>query len=112
MVLTSTGATGAVGKALPELAGKLSGSSVRVPTPNVSLAILALNLESSPTAQDINNHLRYMAMHSELQKQIGYSNSPDATPSDFVGKRNGGIVDAPETQAADCRCVVYVWCGQ
>lgn len=109
MVLTSTGATHAVGKALPELAGKLSGSSVRVPTPNVSLAILALNLESSPTADEINKHLRYMATHSDLQKQIGYSNAPDAASSDFVGMRNAGVVDAPATQAADGRCVVYVW---
>src|SRR5699024_9410433 len=76
MVLTSTGATKAVGKALPELDGKLTGSSVRVPTPNVSLAILALNLDSSPDADAINEHLRYMAMHSDLQKQIGYSNAP------------------------------------
>lgn len=109
MVLTGTGATKAVGKALPELDGKLTGSSVRVPTPNVSLAILALNLESNPDAEEVNNHLRFMAMHSELQKQIGYSNFPDAASSDFVGMRNAGIVDAPATQAEDGRCVVYVW---
>src|SRR5699024_6819377 len=74
MVLSSTGATSAVGKALPELAGKLSGSSVRVPTPNVSLAILALNLESSPDREEINDHLRYIATHSDIQKQVGFSN--------------------------------------
>src|SRR5699024_7628218 len=109
MVLTGTGATNAVGKALPELAGKLSGSSVRVPTPNVSLAILALNLESSPGTDEINGHLRFMAMYSDLQKQIGYTNSPDAVSSDFVGMRNAGVVDARATQASDGRCVVYVW---
>jgi len=109
MVLTSTGATQAVGKALPELAGKLSGSSVRVPTPNVSLAILMLDLASNPGARQVNDHLRFMAMHSDLQKQIGYSDSADAASSDFVGMRNAGIVDAPATQAEDGRCVVYVW---
>lgn len=109
MVLTGTGATKAVGKALPELEGKLTGSSVRVPTPNVSLAILALNLDSSPDANEVNDHLRYMAMHSDLQKQIGYSNAPDAASSDFVGMRNAGVVDALATQAGDGRCVVYVW---
>src|SRR5699024_6178824 len=109
MVLTETGATKAVGKALPELAGKLTGSSVRVPTPNVSLAILALNLESSPDKDELNNHLRVMAMYSDLQKQIGYSNAPDAASSDFVGMRNAGVVDALATQAGDGRCVVYVW---
>lgn len=109
MVLTNTGATKAVGKALPELAGKLSGSSVRVPTANVSLAILALDLDTTPDHDAINDHLRYMAMYSDLQKQIGYSNSPDAASTDFVGKRNAGVVDAQATQAEDGRCVVYVW---
>lgn len=109
MVLTETGATSAVGKALPELAGKLTGSSVRVPTPNVSIAILSLNLESSPDKEALNDHLRYMAMHSELQKQIGYSNVPDAVSTDFVGMRSTGVVDSLTTQAVDGRCVVYVW---
>lgn len=109
MVLTSTGATQAVGKALPELAGKLSGSSVRVPTPNVSLAILSLSLDSDPDRDRINDHLGFMAMHSDLQKQIGYSSAPDAASSDFVGMRNAGIVDGQATQAEGGRCVVYVW---
>lgn len=109
MVLTSTGATNAVGKALPELAGKLSGSSVRVPTPNVSLAILALNLESSPDRDEVNDHLRYIATYSDLQKQVGFSDVADAASSDFVGRRNAGVVDARATQAGDGRCVVYVW---
>src|SRR5699024_7757185 len=109
MVLTSTGATQAVGKALPELAGKLSGSSVRVPTPNVSLAILSLSLDSSPDREQLNDHLSFMAMHSELQKQVGYSSAPDAASSDFVGMRNAGVVDGQATQAEDGRCVVYVW---
>ncbi|MDX1497594.1 MAG: glyceraldehyde-3-phosphate dehydrogenase [Salinisphaeraceae bacterium] len=109
MVLTETGATSAVGKALPELAGKLTGSSVRVPTPNVSIAILSLNLEADPDKEELNDHLRYMAMHSELQKQIGYSNVPDAVSTDFVGMRNTGVVDSLATQAGDKRCVVYVW---
>src|SRR5699024_6971177 len=109
MVLTSTGATKAVGKALPELEGKLSGSSVRVPTPNVSLAILALSLESAPSRGDINEHLRYIAMHSDMQKQVGYTNVPDAASSDFVGSRKAGVVDGQATQAENGRCVVYVW---
>lgn len=109
MVITETGATKAVGKALPELAGKLTGSSVRVPTANVSLAILALNLESSPGQDELNDHMGYMAIHSNLQKQIGYSNCPDAASSDFVGMRNAGVIDSLATQAEDGRCVVYVW---
>ena len=45
MVITSTGAVKAVAKAIPELSGKLTGNAIRVPTPNVSLAVLVLNLK-------------------------------------------------------------------
>lgn len=109
MVLTETGAAKAVAKALPEMAGKLTGSSVRVPTPNVSIAILTLNLETATNAEEINEYMRYMALHSKLQKQIDYSNSPDAVSSDFVGTRAAGIFDSLATIANDNRCVLYVW---
>ncbi len=109
MVLTETGAATAVAKALPEMAGKLTGSSVRVPTPNVSMAILSFNLETATTTEEINDHMRYMAFHSELQKQVGYSNAPDAVSTDFVGSRAAGIFDALATKTAGKRCVLYVW---
>ncbi len=109
MVLTETGATKAVGKALPELEGRLSGSSVRIPTANVSLAILALNLERPATREEVNDYLAYVAMHSNLQKQVGFSHSPDAVSTDFVGTRSTGVVDGPATFAGDGRCVIYVW---
>ena len=109
MVLTETGAAKAVAKALPEMAGKLSGSSVRVPTPNVSIAILSLNLKNSTTKEEINEYMRHMALHSHLQKQIDYSNSPEAVSSDFVGSRSAGIFDALATISNDKHCVLYVW---
>lgn len=109
MVLTETGAATAVAKALPEMEGKLTGSSVRVPTPNVSMAILSFNLETAATTEDINDHMRYIAFHSELQKQVGYSNAPDAVSTDFVGTRAAGIFDALATKTSDKRCVLYVW---
>ena len=109
MVLTETGAATAVAKALPEMAGKLTGSSVRVPTPNVSMAILSFNLETAATTEEINDHMRHIAFHSDLQKQVGYSNAPDAVSTDFVGSRAAGIFDALATKTADKRCVLYVW---
>ena len=109
IVLTETGAAKAVAKALPEMTGRLSGSSVRVPTANVSMAILALNLETATTRDEINDYMRYIAMHSNLQKQVGYSNSPEAVSTDFVGSRSAGIFDALATFAEDRRCVLYVW---
>ncbi len=109
MVLTETGAAKAVAKALPEMEGRLSGSSVRVPTPNVSLAILSLNLETETSKEDINEYMRYMAFHSELQKQIDYTISPEAVSSDFVGSRSAGVFDALATISNGTHCVLYVW---
>ena len=109
MVLTETGAATAVAKALPEMAGKLTGSSVRVPTPNVSLAILNFNLETAASTEEINEHIRYIAFHSDLQKQVGFSIAPDAVSTDFVGSRASGVFDALATKTADKRCVLYVW---
>ncbi|EXF44106.1 glyceraldehyde-3-phosphate dehydrogenase [Pseudomonas sp. BAY1663] len=70
MVITETGAATAAAKALPVLKGKLTGNAIRVPTPNVSMAILNLNLEKATSREEINEYLRQMAMHSDLQKQI------------------------------------------
>jgi glyceraldehyde 3-phosphate dehydrogenase len=109
MVLTETGAARAVAKALPEMEGKLTGNSVRVPTPNVSMAILNLNLEKVATAEEINEYMRHVALHSDLQKQVGYSISPDAVSTDFVGSRSAGVFDALATIANPHRCVLYVW---
>ncbi len=109
MVLTETGAAVAVAKALPELKGKLTGSSVRVPTPNVSLAILNLDLKTEVDKQTINDYMRYIALHSPLQKQVDYTNSPEAVSSDFVGSRAAGIFDSLATIANNNHCVLYVW---
>ncbi len=109
MVLTETGAAKAVSKALPEMEGKLTGNSIRVPTPNVSMAILNLNLEKGTTQEEMNDYLRYIALHSKLQKQVDYSNSPEAVSSDFVGSRSAGIVDGLATIVSGDSCVLYVW---
>ncbi|MDO6562502.1 glyceraldehyde-3-phosphate dehydrogenase [Amphritea sp. 1_MG-2023] len=109
MVITETGAAKAVSKALPQLEGKLTGNAIRVPTPNVSMAILNLNLDTATDKEELNAYLRDMALHSPLQKQIDYSNSPEAVSSDFVGSRAAGVVDALATIAEGNRCVLYVW---
>lgn len=109
MVITETGAAKAVAKALPEMAGKLTGNAIRVPTPNVSMAILNLNLEKDSDAETVNNYLREISLHSDLAKQIDYVNSEEAVSSDFVGSRRAGIVDAKATIVSGNRCVLYVW---
>ncbi|WP_048307727.1 glyceraldehyde-3-phosphate dehydrogenase [Halomonas sp. PR-M31] len=109
MVLTETGAAKAVAKALPELSNKLTGNAIRVPTPNVSMAILNLNLEKGTDTDSVNDYLRQMAVHSPMNKQIDYVDSPEIVSSDFVGNRHAGIVDAKATIVDDTNAVLYVW---
>ena len=109
MVPTSTGAAVAVAKALPELKGLLTGSAIRVPTPNVSMAILMLNLKKAVSKDALNDHLRWAAIHSEQHKQIAYSKSKEIASSDLVGARHAAVVDSQATIAEGKRCVVYVW---
>ena len=109
MVITETGAATAVVKALPELAGKLTGNAIRVPVPNVSLAILNLTLETEVTVADINSVLRNASMSVDLGEQIDYTTSTELVSSDLVGAERTSIVDSQATIADRDRCVLYVW---
>ncbi len=109
MVLTETGAASAVVKAVPELAGKLTGNAVRVPIPNVSMAIMMLELEKAGAKDELNAFLRKIALHSRLQDQINYTQSPDAVSSDFVGAREAAVVDSNATIVNGNHCVLYLW---
>ena len=109
MVITETGAATAAAKALPVLKGKLTGNAIRVPTPNVSMAILNLNLKNGTTRDEVNEYLRQMAMHSELQKQIDYVCSQEVVSTDFVGSRHAGVVDAEATICTENGVILYVW---
>ncbi len=109
MVITETGAAKAVDKALPGLKGKLTGNSVRVPTPNVSLAILNLNLEKEVDREEVNEYIRQISINSSLQGQIGYTNSTEVVSSDFIGSRTAGVFDAQATITSGTRLTAYVW---
>lgn len=109
MVLTETGAAKAVAKALPELKGKLSGNAIRVPTPNVSMAILNLNLETATDVDELNAFLRETSMHSPLRNQVDYVTSPELVSTDLVGSKRAGVVDGLATIVDEDRVVVYVW---
>ncbi|WP_235039541.1 glyceraldehyde-3-phosphate dehydrogenase [Vreelandella profundi] len=109
MVLTETGAAKAAAKALPELEGKLTGNAIRVPIPNVSMAILNLTLDKEVDAGELNDYLRRMSIESAYQKQIDFVDSAEVVSSDFVGNRHAGIVDAKATIASGHHAVVYVW---
>lgn len=109
MVITETGAAKAVAKAIPELGGKLTGNAIRVPTPNVSLAILNLTLDKETTVEELNGYLRSTALHSKLALQIDYTNSTEVSSTDVVGSRFPGIIDSAATIVNGKHCVLYIW---
>ncbi|MDC0213543.1 glyceraldehyde-3-phosphate dehydrogenase [Gammaproteobacteria bacterium] len=109
MVITETGASSAVVKLLPELEGKLTGNAIRVPTPNVSLAILNLTLGQETTVEEVNEYLRESCIHGSMQRQMDFTYSPEVVSSDFVGNRHACIIDGKATIAKDNRIVLYVW---
>ncbi len=109
MVITETGAASAVGKVLPQLQGKLTGNAIRVPTPNVSMAILNLTLKKETTREEVNEFMRHQALHSALRKQIDYTASPEIVSSDFVGSRHACIFDAQATIVSGNQAVLYLW---
>lgn len=109
MVLTSTGAAKAVSKAMPEMEGKLTGNAIRVPTPNVSMAVANLNLEKGTNKEELNEYLREMALSSALSAQIDYTDSTEIVSTDLVGSRHPGVVDGVATIAQDNRAVLYIW---
>jgi glyceraldehyde 3-phosphate dehydrogenase len=109
MVLTETGAAKAVAKAIPELAGKLTGNSIRVPTPNVSMAMINLHFSREVGTEELNEFLRESALHSPLQQQIGYTISDEAASTDFVGSRRACIVDSKATITNGDTAVIYCW---
>ncbi|HWU33306.1 MAG TPA: glyceraldehyde-3-phosphate dehydrogenase [Marmoricola sp.] len=109
MVLTATGASSAVKKVLPELDAKISGNSIRVPTPDVSMAILSLQLKREATREEILDHLRITSLEGPLNRALDYTTANDAVSSDFVGSRASGIVDANATLVEGDQAMLYVW---
>jgi len=111
MVLTSTGAASAAAKAIPSLKGKLTANAVRVPIPNVSLAILSLTVQKPTTVEEVVEILRDAALNGRLVEQIRFSASTEAVSTDFIGDSCAGIFDAPATLvSADGKSIIlYVW---
>lgn len=109
MVITETGAAKAVAKAYPKLQGKLTGNAIRVPTPNVSLAILNLQLQQTVQREQVNTYLRDMALFSPLQHQIDFTASTEIVSSDLVGTRTPAVIDSQATIVAGNRVTLYVW---
>ncbi|MFM7030567.1 MAG: glyceraldehyde-3-phosphate dehydrogenase, partial [Micrococcales bacterium] len=109
MVIAETGAATAVAKVLPQFEGKLTGNAIRVPTPDVSLAILNLQFSRPVTSAELNQLLREASLSSALRNQIDYVESREVVSSDFVGSNRAGVVDGLATKAMGNSGVIYVW---
>jgi glyceraldehyde 3-phosphate dehydrogenase len=96
MIPTSTGAAKAIGLVLPELKGKLDGTSIRVPTPNVSLVCLTAQVGKKTTKEEVNKALKDAAGGS-LKGVLAYEERP-LVSSDFIGDPHSSIIDAAQTQ--------------
>ncbi|HNA94768.1 MAG TPA: glyceraldehyde-3-phosphate dehydrogenase, partial [Saprospiraceae bacterium] len=111
MVLTSTGAAEAIESVMPELKGKFTGNAVRVPTPNVSLAIMSLSLNTPTTKAALNQILKDASLHGPLVEQIQYSDSEEYVSTDAVGMTSACVLDAPSTivSADGKNVIIYAW---
>ena len=104
MIPTSTGAAKAIGLVLPNLAGKLDGMAIRVPTPDVSVVELVVNLTRDATVDEINN-----AMRAAQSETFGYNELP-LVSVDFKGNTHSSIFDASQTKILGNRLVhVTAW---
>merc|ERR1712137_973208 len=108
MVISETGAGKAVSKALPNLEGKLTSNAIRVPTPDVSMAVLVLQFAKETTAEGLNAAFK-AAAEGPLKDTLGFSESREAVSQDFIGSKKAGVIDAPATMCKGSACTVYIW---
>lgn len=96
MIPTKTGAAAAIGLVMPELQGKCDGFSIRVPTPNVSVVDLVVELDRGVTREEVNEALQ-AAAEGDLKGILGYTDEP-LVSSDFMRNPNSSIVDGAMTR--------------
>src|SRR5712672_3421926 len=107
MIPTSTGAAKALKLVLPDLAGKLDGFSMRVPTPNVSVVDLVVFVEKKTTKEEVNATLKKASESGALKGYLGYEEN-ELVSSDFKGDACSSIVDAPSTLVVAGNCVKVI----
>jgi glyceraldehyde 3-phosphate dehydrogenase len=108
MIPTTTGAAKAIGLVLPELKGKMEGMSIRVPTPNVSLVDLVVEVKRETTVEEVNK-VYQKASQGKLSKYLEYTDEP-LVSRDFYGNNKSAIVDGRSTRVIEGKMVkVLAW---
>jgi glyceraldehyde 3-phosphate dehydrogenase len=103
MIPTKTGAAQAVSLVIPELKGKFDGLAVRVPTPNVSLVDLVIELEQEATVKEVNQ-----ALKDSANRYLGYTEEP-LVSIDFQGDPHSSVVDGGSTKVIGTLAKVLAW---
>jgi glyceraldehyde 3-phosphate dehydrogenase len=107
MIPTSTGAAKALKLVIPDLAGKLDGFAMRVPTPNVSVVDLVAVVETKTTRDEVNAALKKASESGPLKGYLGYEEN-ELVSADFKGDSRSSIVDAPMTLVVAGNCVKVI----
>jgi len=107
MIPTTTGAAKAIGLVLPELAGKLDGLAVRVPTPDGSLIDLTMTLKKDATAEEVNAAMKEAA-DGPMKGVLEYSEAP-LVSTDIVGNPHSSIFDAGMTGVKGKLVKIFSW---
>lgn len=105
---TSSGAADTIGRIIPELDGKLTAVSLRVPVPVGSITDLTAVLARDVTADEVNAAFRAAANTSELSPYLAYSEAP-LVSADIVGNPHSAVFDAPLTQAVGRHVKIFAW---
>ncbi|MET4046899.1 glyceraldehyde 3-phosphate dehydrogenase [Rhodococcus sp. UYP5] len=105
---TSSGAASTIGRIIPELDGKLTGLSLRVPVPIGSITDLTAKLSRPVTAEEVNTAFRSAAAAPEMSTYLAYSEAP-LVSADIVGNPHSAIFDAPLTQVIGDQVKVFAW---
>jgi glyceraldehyde 3-phosphate dehydrogenase len=107
MIPTSTGAAKALKLVIPEMAGKLDGFAMRVPTPNVSVVDLVAFVEKKTSKEEVNAALKKASESGPLKGYLGYEEN-ELVSSDYRGDSRSSIVDAPMTLVVGGNCVKVI----
>jgi len=107
MIPTSTGAAKALKLVIPELAGKLDGFAMRVPTPNVSVVDLVVFVENKTSKEEVNAALKKASEAGPLKGYLGYEEN-ELVSADYKGNSYSSIVDAPMTLVVGGTCVKVI----
>ena len=108
MIPTSTGAAKALKLVIPDMAGKLDGFAMRVPTPNVSVVDLVAQVEKKTSKEEVNAALKKASQEGPLKGYLGYEEN-ELVSSDFRGDSRSSIVDAPMTLVVGSLVKVISW---